>query len=77
MNTFLYLLRQPVDRIPASLFLPTENPGDVVLIEAATASPLSLEKGTVYAMVREQDALGLTYESLIDKIFESDRVMVI
>jgi len=78
MNTFLYLLRRPIDRIPAPLFLPTENAGDVVLIEAAATSSLRLEDGTAYVMDRERDAAeGLTYEDLVDKIFESERVIVI
>lgn len=77
MNTFLYLLRRPPDKIPSSLFSASENPGDVVLLEAAATSSFSPAQGTVHVLDRERDASDLTYEGLVDKIFETDRVMVI
>jgi hypothetical protein len=79
MSTFLHLIRQPPDLIPASVFLASEATGDIVLLEAAASASLSGQQGTVYVVTSEEqrDASDLTYEKLVEKIFESDHVMVI
>ncbi|MDF0642665.1 MAG: hypothetical protein P0111_01435 [Nitrospira sp.] len=79
MNSFLYLLRRPPDQIPDTLFRPSDAPADVVLLEAATSSVMSVPHGTVFSL--KQDRAGdegtLTYDELVEKIFDSERVMVI
>jgi hypothetical protein len=79
MNKHLYLLRQPANRIPASIFLASETEGDVVLLEEAASSSLSVAKGTVSTIGREMGSRGsdLTYDDLVERIFENDYVMVI
>ncbi|BFU94701.1 MAG: hypothetical protein NTNFB02_14230 [Nitrospira sp.] len=79
MNSFLYLLRQPPDQIPDALFRPSDTLGDVVLLEAATSSVMSVPHGIVLRIEqgRARDEGTVTYDELVEKIFDSDRVMVI
>lgn len=79
MNSFLYLLRRPPDQIPDALFRPSEALGDVVLLEAATSSVMSVPHGIVLRLKHDgaRDEGTLTYDELVHKIFDSERVMVI
>lgn len=77
MNKPLYLLRQPVGRIPEALFALAETDGEVVLLEEAVSEP-PVHPGSLY-VVGLQKVPGmqtLTYEDLVEKIFSADRVMV-
>jgi hypothetical protein len=49
------------------------------LLEDAVSSSPFLTNGTVYVLTSDEKRhpLSLTYEDVVDKIFESDRVMVI
>ena len=73
----LYLLRKPVDHIDPSLFLPSESQGDVVLLHDNGGTVLSYSGGEVYALNADTIHQQLSYDSLIKKIFESDRTIVI
>ena len=80
MSTTLYLLRQPADEIPASVFVVSDDEGDVVALDDAVATSLSSSGKQVYRVGGVGQAAGgirLTYEELIDRIFAHDHVMVI
>ena len=79
MNSFLYLLRRPPDQIPDALFQPSDALGDVVLLEAATSSVMSVPHGIVLRLGQDRARYEgtLTYDELVKKIFDSQRVMVI
>ena len=80
MNATLYLLREQPDRISPSLFQPGETGMDIVLVEKAVAMASPSINGAV-AVVGRDEGIGsyptLTYEDLIEKIFSSDRVVVL
>lgn len=77
MKKILYLLRQPVDRIDPSLFLPSESHGDVVLLHQNAIVPFPYEGGTVFSVSSTESQTGLSYDDLVKKIFQSDRTIVI
>lgn len=80
MSATLYLLRQQPDRISPSLFQPGDTGMDIVLIEKAASMvpPSTKEAVTVGERVEGTGSQStLTYEDLIEKIFSSDRVIVL
>lgn len=79
MSPFLYLLRRPPDQIPDALFRASDALGDVVLLEAAASSVVSVPHGLVLRLEqdRARDEGTLTYDELVEKIFATERVMVI
>ena len=77
MNTTLYLLRQPIEQVNQAVFLPSEAHGDVVLLEEGASSVLSHSKGKVFSLMAKSRHPLLSYDDLIDKIFEVDHVIVI
>ena len=77
MNTTLYLLRQPVERVNHAVFLPSESEGDVVLLEEAGSSVFSHSKGEVFSLEENSRHSVLSYDNLIQKIFEVDHVIVV
>lgn len=80
MSSTLYLLRRQPDSISPSLFCPTEIDMDVVFIEEAAAIAYPSQKRAVVAVEREAVVVSgptLTYEDLVDKIFSSERVIVL
>ena len=80
MSAALYLLRQQPDRISPSLFQSGDTDMDIVFIEKAAAMvpPPIKEVVTVGERV---EGIGshstLTYEELVEKIFSSDRIIVL
>src|SRR6266850_1797393 len=80
MSTTLYLIRQHPDRIPSSLFQASDTDIDIVFVEQASATISSSVKGVV--VPTKGMAVGLshptmTYDDLIDKIFSSERIIVV
>jgi hypothetical protein len=82
MSKTLYLIRQPIEHIHEAVFVPSETEGDVVLLEDSGLSPFPHQKGNVFSVGESQgqDASGIraiSYDELIEKIFQSDRTIVI
>jgi len=77
MSTTLYLLRQPADQIPASIFRASENEGEVVALDDTLVTSLSSSGKSVYTIGHSVVGTSLTYEELIDRIFAHDHVIVI
>jgi hypothetical protein len=73
----LYLLRKPLDRIDPALFLPSESRGDVVLLEEGGVTHFPYPGGEIYSVGDRRGAPGLSYERLVEMIFESDHTVVI
>lgn len=79
MGMTLYLLRQPPDRISSSLFQAGDVDTEVVFVEQAASVPSSV-KGTVVAaegMVVSLSYPTMTYDDLVEKIFSSERIVVL
>lgn len=80
MSVTLYLLRQQPDGISPSLFRESEADMDVVFVEPAILTNLSSVKGTTMSsegvMVNDSRQM-LRYEDLVEKIFSSERVIII
>ncbi len=80
MGTTLYLLRQPPDRISSALFHAGDEETEVVFIEEAASMASSSVKGAVVAVegvVAGHFHQTLTYDDLIEKIFLSERIVVV
>jgi len=80
MGTTLYVLRQHPDRIPSSLFQASDTDIDIVFVEQASSIVPSSVKGIVVAtegMAVELSHPTMTYDDLIDKIFSSERIIVV
>jgi len=80
MSATLYLLRRQPDSISPSLFRPSETDMDVVFIEKAAGMHHPSVKGSVVAVEGESVVVShptLTYDELVDKIFSSERVIVL
>ena len=77
MKKTLYLLRKPIDQIDPALFLPTNSQGDVVLLEESGGRMFPYEGGAVFFLSDGEVGNGLTYDSLVRKIFECDHTVVI
>ena len=80
MSATLYILRQQPNRISPSLFQPGDTDMDIVFIEKAVEMVPPSIKGAVIAVERvevDEAHSMLTYDDLVEKIFSSDRVMVL
>jgi hypothetical protein len=80
MGTTLYVLRQHPDRISSSLFQASDTDIDIVFVEQASSIVPSSVKGIVVAtegMAVELSHPTMTYDDLIDKIFSSERIIVV
>jgi len=80
MSATLYLLRQQPNGISPSLFQSGDTDMDIVFLEKAAAMVPPSIKGAV-AVVERVEAVGshstLTYDDLVEKIFSSDRIIVL
>jgi hypothetical protein len=80
MSATLYLLRQQPDRISPSLFRESDADMDIVFVEHATLTTRSSVKGATVSsegvMVSDSHQI-LRYDDLVDKIFSSERIIVI
>ena len=72
----LFLLRKPLDRIDASLFLASESQGDVVLLDEGM-TPFPYTGGNIFSLASQNGQGGLSYDLLVKKIFEADCAIVI
>ncbi len=77
MNKTLYLIRKPVDRINPAMFVPSETEGDVVLLEEGGSFRLVHRGGAVFSLSEHAPHPRMTYDELVEMIFQSDRAMVI
>jgi hypothetical protein len=77
MKKTLYLLRKPVEQIDPTLFFPEQSKGDVVLLEESGCRLFPYQGGSVFFLTDEAAEHGLTYDTLVRKIFECDHTIVI
>ena len=77
MKKILYLLRQPIGKMNPSVFLSSEHVGEVILLEESGMSSTTDVKESLYSMSKGGDVPFLSYEELIEKIFEMDHVIVV
>ncbi|HEU4683240.1 MAG TPA: hypothetical protein VFS39_01890 [Nitrospira sp.] len=78
MSKILYLLRRPVDRVPDAISAGTEADGEIILLEQSVGSAgLFAGRDQVWTLGASSVAGNLSYEELVDKIFEADRVIVL
>ena len=80
MSATLYIIRQQPNRISPSLFQPGDTDMDIVFIEKAVEMVPSSIQGVVIAGERvevDEAHSTLTYDDLVEKIFSSDRVIVL
>jgi len=76
----LYLLRQHPDHISSSLFRASDTDMDIVFIEQASSIVSPPVKGVVVVTEGMTGGLShptMTYDDLIDKIFSSERIIVV
>ncbi|HEU4502277.1 MAG TPA: hypothetical protein VFR82_11555 [Nitrospira sp.] len=76
MKNTLYLLRKPVDRVDPALFIASHSKGDVVLLDTALVS-FPHSSGTVFSLGTQDGERTISYDVLVQKIFESDAAIVI
>jgi hypothetical protein len=78
MTKSLYLLRKPPGHISAAVFVPDAPDSEFVLLGEAASAPLALEKGRVFTIAGDgSSSTAVTYEDLVEKIFQHDHVTVI
>jgi hypothetical protein len=77
MKKTLYLLRKPLDQVNSAVFLPSESQGDVVLLEGSGGGMFPYAGGVVYSLIGESIDNALTYDELVQKIFECDHTVVV
>jgi hypothetical protein len=80
MSATLYLLRQQPDRISRSLFRANDADIDIILLEqAASSAPAFIEGAVVVGegMVVDDSRRTLTYVDLVERVFSSERVVVL
>jgi hypothetical protein len=77
MKKTLYVLRKPFDQINPAVFLPSESQGDVVLVDGTAGRKFSYAGGTVFTLHGGEADQVLTYDDLVNKIFECDHTVVI
>ena len=80
MSATLYLLRQRPDLISPSLFRDSDADTDIVFVEHATLTTLSSVKGTTVnseGVMVSDSCQALRYEDLVEKIFSSERIIVL
>jgi hypothetical protein len=75
MKKTLYLLRKPVNQVDSALFLPEKSQGDVVLLEGSGGGRFPYPGGQIFSLTDTENAL--TYDGLVQKIFECDHTVVI
>ena len=76
----LYLLRQHPDHISSSLFRASDTDMDIVFIEQASSRVPTSVKGVIVVtegMVGERSHPTMTYDNLVEKIFSSERIIVV
>jgi hypothetical protein len=74
MSATLYLLRQQPDRISRSLFRANDADIDIILLEQAASSAPAFIAG---AVVVDDSRRTLTYVDLVERVFSSERVVVL
>jgi hypothetical protein len=77
MKKTLYLLRKPIEQINPALFHPSDSQGDIVLLEQAHGAEFPYTGGSIFSLSDPQTDHGLTYDGLVEKIFECDHTVVI
>lgn len=80
MGTTLYILRQQSDHISPSVFRMSDTNIDVIFIEQGTSLTSSSVEEVTVGEVGAMDGGSrrtLTYDDLIEKIFSSERVVVV
>ena len=80
MGATLYVLRQPLDRIPTSIFRTSDSDMDIVFVEQAASMVPSFMKGFVVAaegIAVGRSQLTITYEDLIEKVFSTEHIVVV
>lgn len=83
MGTTLYILRQQSDHISPSVFRMSDTNIDVIFMEQGTSLTSSSVEEVTVGEVGEVGAMDggsrrtLTYDDLIEKIFSSERVVVV
>lgn len=80
MGTTLYLLRQYQDRISSSLFRASDADIEIVFVEQSASIAPSSVKGVVVAaegMTVGSSHPTMTYDDLVEKIFSSERIIVL
>lgn len=77
MSKTLYLLRQPVEQVNRAMFLSSETEGDVVLFGEAASSELSHSKGQVFSVEKNGRHPHISYDDLIEKLFQTEHAIVI
>lgn len=80
MGTTLYILRQQSDHISPSVFRMSDTNIDVIFMEQGTSLTSSSVEEVTVGEVGAMDGGSrriLTYDDLIEKIFSSERVVVV
>jgi hypothetical protein len=80
MGTTLYILRQQSDHISPSVFRMSDTNIDVIFMEQGTSLTSSSVEEVTIGEVGAMDGGSrriLTYDDLIEKIFSSERVVVV
>jgi hypothetical protein len=80
MGVTLYLIRQRLDRISPSLFQMSDTDIDVVYLEQSTCVPSSDTEGVSVCgegIEANNSRSILTYDNLVEKIFSSERIVVL
>lgn len=77
MSRTLYLLRRPIEEVNQAVFLPAETKGDVVLLEHGGSSRFVHDGGTVFSLTDTTHHQRISYDDLIEKIFQNDHTIVI
>jgi hypothetical protein len=73
----LYLFRKPLDQINSAVFLPSDSQGDVVFLEGSGGGMFPYAGGVVYSLTDDRVEHVLTYDELVNKIFECDHTVVV
>jgi hypothetical protein len=80
MGTTLYILRQQLDHISPSLFQASDVDIDIVLVDQAGSLTPSRGEGVLppaKGVVTSDSSPTYTYDDLVEKIFSSERVIVV
>ncbi|NOT22345.1 MAG: hypothetical protein HOP22_06415 [Nitrospiraceae bacterium] len=80
MSATLYLLRQPANHLSPSLFRVSDKDMDVVFMEHPASIILSSMRGAIQTdgePVAADSQQVLTYDDLVEKIFEADHIIVL
>jgi hypothetical protein len=77
MSKTLYLIRRPIEQVDQAVFFPADTIGDVVLLENGGSSRLVHDGGTVFSLTDNAHHVRISYDDLIEKIFQTDHTIVI